>query len=332
MDGKYSNYMAHEKSSDKMPHDDHNHNNLDVEHSHDHGHSHNIRDKNSKILAFCLSVTFSFAMVEFIGGYFTHSISLQSDAVHMLTDAAGLLIAFLASRISQRPATINLTFGYGKAEAIGALINCIFTMVLTCGLLIEVIQRFFDPVEVHGMGLFIIAGIGFIVNGFIAYLLSADSHSLNTRAALIHTLGDLLASAIAIVAGVIIYFTGISIVDPILSLIVIIILITSNYSLIKKSMLVLMAGVPEHLNYEKIGLDLEAIKGVIGIHDLHIWYMSTNQVALSAHILTTEPFTWQETLLLCQKMLLEKHQIGHITLQHEFDHNSDTSTCGTNTA
>ncbi len=325
---KYSNYLSHEKSTEGMPHDDCNHNNLDVEHDHHgHNHAHDIRNKNSKILSFCLSVTFIFALIEFIGGYFTHSISLQSDGVHMLTDAAGLLIAFLANKISQRPANINLTFGYGKAEAIGALMNCIFTLVLTCGLLIEVGQRFFVPVEVHGMGLFIIAATGFIVNGFIAYLLSAGSHSLNTRAALIHTLGDLLASAIAIIAGLIVYFTRISLVDPILSLIVIIILIVSNYNLIKKSMLVLMAGVPDHLNYESIGRDLEAIDGVVDVHDLHIWYMSANQVALSAHILTTEPFAWQDTLLACQKMLLEKHKIGHITLQHEFSHNEGTINC-----
>ena len=337
MEKKYSTYLAHEESQKGESHDDHNHNNLDTpKHSHNHGHSHghshaghshDIRDKNSKVLAFCLIITFAFAFVEGLGGYFTHSIALQSDAVHMLTDAAGLLIAFLANKISQRAATVNLTFGYGKAEAIGALVNCIFTMVLTLGLLFEVIGRFFVPVEVHGVGLFVIAGIGFIVNAIVAFILSRDSSSLNMRAALIHTMGDLLASAIAIAAGLIIYFTGFSIADPILSLIVITILIVSNYTLIKQSMIVLMAGVPDYLNYEDVGKDIEAIEGVVAVHDLHIWYMSTNQVALSAHVIAENPSSWQDILLNSQHMLLSKHKIGHITLQHEFSHNEATDTC-----
>ena len=341
MEKKYSNYLTHEEKQEGQSHNDHNHNNLDTpkhdhsshshhKHSHGHGghgHSHDIRDKNSKVLAFCLIMTFTFAFIEGIGGYFTKSIALQSDAVHMLTDAAGLLIAFLANKISQRAATVNLTFGYGKAEAIGALVNCIFTMILTVGLLIEVIGRFFVPVTVHGFGLFIIAGIGFVVNAIVAFVLSRDSDSLNIKAALIHTLGDLLASGIAIVAGVIIYYTGYSITDPILSLVVITILIISNYSLIKKSMIVLMAGVPDYLNYEDVGKDIEAIEGVVAVHDLHIWYMSTNQVALSAHVIASNPSSWQEILLKCQQMLLAKHKVGHITLQHEFSHNEATDTC-----
>ena len=328
---KYSNYLNHEDYQEGHPHDDDNHSNIDVQnhdhHGHSHDHSSHARDVSSKTLAFCLAVTFSFALIEGIGGYFTNSITLQSDAVHMLTDAAGLLIAFVANIISKRPATTNLTFGYGKAEALGALVNCIFTLILTLGLLFEVISRFFDPVNVHGKGLFIIAGVGFLVNGLIAFVLSKNAESLNTKAALIHTMGDLLASAIAIVAGVIIIYTGKNIVDPILSLIVVFILVISNYTLIKKSAVVLMAGVPDYLNYEDVGRDLEAIDGVVGIHDLHIWYLSANKAALSAHVIARNPLTWQDTLVLCQKMLKAKHNIEHVTLQYEFNHNPEMAYC-----
>lgn len=333
---KYSNYLNHEDYQEGKPHDDDNHSNTDEPHhhrhhhhghSHSHDHSSHARDANSKVLAFCLSVTFLFAMIEGIGGYFTHSITLQSDAVHMLTDAAGLLIAFVANIISKRPATTNLTFGYGKAEAVGALINCIFTLILTLGLLFEVISRFFVPVDVHGKGLFIIAGVGFLVNGLIAYVLAKGSESLNTKAALIHTMGDLLASAVAIIAGVIIIYTKQSIVDPILSLIVVFILIVSNYTLIKKSAVVLMAGVPDYLNYDEVGKDLEQIEGVVGVHDLHIWYLSANKAALSAHIVAGNPLSWQETLLKCQKMLKIKHKIEHVTLQYEFNHSTEMIYC-----
>ncbi len=325
---KYSNYLSHGANQDGHSHDDDNHSNIDEKHHHHHGHDHmHGRDANSKVLAFCLVATFSFALIEGVGGYFTHSITLQSDAIHMLTDAAGLLIAFIANIISKRPATTNLTFGYGKAEALGALVNCIFTLILTLGLLFEVIQRFFIPTTVHGEGVFIIAGIGFLVNGIIAYALVKSSESLNTKAALIHTMGDLLASVVAIIAGVIIIYTGYSIVDPMLSLIVVFILITSNYKLIKKSTIVLMAGVPDYVNYEDVGRDLELVDGVVGVHDLHIWYLSANITSLSAHIIANNPLNWQDTLLACQTMLKTKHKISHVTLQYEFNHNPEMAYC-----
>lgn len=326
MTNKHSNYLNHEEYQSGKPHDENNHHNIKTHNKHNHHGSHS-HSANSKTLAFCLVITFLFSLVEGIGGYLTHSVTLKSDAVHMLTDAAGLLIAYIANAISKKPATTNLTFGYGKAEALGALINCVFTLVLTTGLLIEAISRFFAPVEVHGNGLFIIAGVGFLVNGFIAYLLTKNSHSLNMRAALIHTLGDILASIIAIVAGLLIMYTGKNIIDPILSLIVVFILIVSNYNLIKKSSIVLMAGVPDYIDYEKVGQDLETIEGVVGIHDLHIWYLTANTAALSAHIIAKSPMSWEDTLLACQKILKDKHNIQHVTLQHEFNHNPEMAYC-----
>ena len=321
---KYSDYLTHDGNDEHESHDDEHHNNTDYKQTyrHKHVHSHNFRETNSRILFWCLIFTFSFAAVEGVGGYLTHSIALQSDAVHMLTDAAGLLIAYYANIVSKRPATINLTFGYGKAEALGALINCIFTGILTVGLLIEAALRFFNPVEVHGTGVFIVAGIGFLANAAIAITLSKNLGSLNTRAAFIHALGDLLGSLVAIVAGLVIYFTGFYLADPILSLIIIFLLIVSNYNLIKKSAIVLMSGVPEDLDYQQIGRDLEAIPDIESVHDLHIWYISANKAALSAHIVAKNPYKWHTTLRECQKMLLEKHHIEHITIQHEFDTNN----------
>ena len=328
MPNQHKNYLAHNEQYPTAVHDDYNDSNTDHnehKHHHSHGgighsHSHNFRDTNGKILFWCLLITFSFAFVEGIGGYMTRSITLQTDAVHMLTDAAGLLIAYIANLISKRPATVQLTFGFGKAEAIGALINCVFTVILTFGLLLEAISRFIHPLTVAGSGLFIIACIGLAVNGAIALVLSKSMESLNTRAAFIHALSDMLGSAVAIIAGGIIYLTGFSLADPILSLFLITFMLVSNYNIIKKSSIVLMAGVPEHLDYEQIGYDLEAIDGIKSVHDLHIWYMSSNKSALSAHIVAKDPLSWQQTLILCQEMLEKKYQINHVTLQHEFEH------------
>lgn len=325
MKNKQSTYLSHDDDHGSV-HSDSSHNNLDhnVSHSHE-GHSHDhaemIRDTSGKVLFWCLIATFSFSLVEGITGWLINSIALQSDAVHMMTDAAGLMIAYFANVISRRPANVNLTFGYGKAEVLGALINCMFTTVLTIWLLFEVIQRFFTPVKVEGGALFIVASLGFLVNGVIVWVLSKNSNSLNTKAAMIHAMGDLFGSLVAIVAGAIIYFTSWSIVDPILSLVVIILLIVSNFKLIKKSAIILMAGVPEHLDYEQVGHDLKSINGLIDVHDLHIWYISANQSALAAHVVACKLDEWPEILVNCQKMLLEKYQISHVTLQAEFDDN-----------
>ena len=204
----YSNYLTHGNAQDGQSHDDIHQSNLDPDIHINTSNNLEQRVQNSKVLFWCLIITFIFSLVEGIGGYLTHSIALQSDAIHMLTDAAGLFIAYIANKISKRAATVNLTFGYGNAEAIGALMNCIFTVILTSVLLFEVIQRFFYYVEVHGVWLFILAGVGFLVNGILAFILSKFLSSLNTKAAFIHSLGDLLGSFVAIIAGVIIYFTN----------------------------------------------------------------------------------------------------------------------------
>lgn len=334
---KHSRFLSHDEAGHEA-HSDATHNNIkhnhkehsQHDHSHHHGHDHDhdghshnhaemIRETSGKVLFWCLIATFTFSLVEGIGGYLINSIALQSDAVHMMTDAAGLMIAYFANVISKRPATVQLSFGYGKAEVVGALINCMFTTVLTIWLLFEVVNRFMQPVEVHGASLFVVAALGFLVNGVIVFVLSKNSHSLNTRAAMIHAMGDLLGSLVAIIAGAIIYFTNWSIVDPLLSLVVIVLLIVSNFSLMKKSVVILMAGVPEHLDYEAVGKDLQVIKGVVEVHDLHIWYMSANKAALAAHVVACKPEAWPEILKSCQKMLLDKYQIDHVTLQYEFD-------------
>lgn len=313
---RQSKFAAHDPN-EPYAHGDNSHNNIENNHP-SHSHAALFRDKGGKVLFWCMIITFTFALIEGVGGYLIKSIALQTDAVHMMTDSAGLMIAYFANKVSQRPATVNLSFGYGKAEVLGALINCMFTTVLTVWLLFEVIGRFFNPVAVPGGSLFILASIGLIVNAGVVWVLSKQSNSLNTKAALLHALGDLLASFAAILAGAIIYFTGLSIFDPILSLVVIVILIVSNFRIIKKSIIILMAGVPDYLDYEQIGKDLSEIAGIMEVHDLHIWYISANKAALSAHVVAARLQQWPEILVSCQKMLLEKYQIDHITLQHEF--------------
>lgn len=324
MNQQNKSFLSHGQNDSS--HHDAGHANLDhLVHSHSHAsHLHNLREKSGKVLLVCLSLTFSLALFESVGGFIIHSIALQTDAIHMFADAAGLVIAYFANKISKRPANESLTFGYGKAEVVGALINCMFTTMLTVGMLFEACYHLIYPAEVAGGHLLWIALVGLCMNGVIALILSQNNHSLNMKAALIHTLGDMLGALAAIVAGGVIYLTGWSIFDPLLSLVIIFILLYSNYGVMKRSIIILMAGTPPHLNYQDVGNELLAVEGVKEVHDLHIWSISANTAALASHIVVCDAKSWQGVLLDCQKMLFDKYAIEHVTLQHEY---SDAACC-----
>ncbi len=317
---KFSKYLVHNEYQQGFAHDDQHHSNIEGFEKLSQFSQNpilNFRNQNAKLLIFCLIITTVFSMVEALSGYYFKSLILETDALHMLGDSAGLFIALIANQISKKPATINLTFGYGKAEALGALINCFFTIIITLFLFYEIFVRLFDSVVINAHGLFIVATIGFFVNALIIFILSINLKSLNIKAAFIHSIGDLIASLITIISGIVIYFTHFNFLDTILSFILVFILFYSNINLIKKSAIVLMSGVPDYLDYEKVGKDLSAIDGVIGIHDLHIWYMTANIVALSAHIIINKETSWDAVLLDSQKILKEKYKIEHVTLQNE---------------
>lgn len=299
-----------------------------VDHSHDDDHSSNhhhhnsidyskIRNSSTKTLKWIMIFTLGFAFVEGIGGWLAGSLALISDAFHMITDSASLFIALWMAKISQKPADNDHSYGHGRADTLGAFINGLFMLGIIVFIGYAAIGRILNPQPVNGFNVMTIASVGLIINIIAAYLLHKNSQSLNTKAAFIHVLGDLLGSVAAIIAGVIIYFTGLNIVDPILSLIISAILIPTTFNLLKKSSHILMEGVPEHLEYNKVGKKLSQIEGVLSIHDLHIWTMNSNNSALSAHVLIKDISQWNEILTNCQKLLSTEFDIGHITLQPE---------------
>ena len=314
---KFSKFLVHNEYDQGYVHDDHNHSNINDFEKYTQNKILNFRNQNAKLLISCLLLTTVFSIIEALSGYHFKSLTLQSDSLHMLTDSAGLFIALIANQISKKPATVNLTFGYGKAEALGALINCFFTIIFTLVLFYEIFIRFFNKVEVNAHGVFIVALIGFIINVIIAFILSFNLKSLNIKSAFIHSMGDVFASFITICGGIIIYYTHINLVDTIMSFILVSVLLYSNINLIKKSTIVLMSGVPDYLEYDQVGTDLSSLEGVIGIHDLHIWYITANIVALSAHIIIRYDSPWDHILQNSQKLLKEKYNIEHITLQNE---------------
>lgn len=280
-------------------------------------HRHYTVQRSQTVLAWSLALTLGFAVVEVVTGFMSNSLALISDAGHMVTDAAALGLALLAQLIAKRPPSARHSFGFGRAEALAAFVNCLVLLLLVGWIGFEAVQRFSQPEQVHGATVFIVAGIGLVINLVLAYILSRGDSNMNTRAALVNVIGDLLGSVAALIAGAVIYYTGWMQIDPILSLFVALLILKSTIGVLRESYHFLMEGVPEQIDYLKVGADLEQIAGVCSVHDLHVWDMSPGQPALIGHVEIVDLERWPDILHAIKAMLLDKHGIDHITLQAE---------------
>lgn len=278
--------------------------------------------QNQRALTFALFITFGYAIVEAVVGWMAGSLALISDAGHMVTDATALLLAWIAGHFMQRPPSSKHSYGFARLEVITALINAVFMLLVIAIIIYEAFDRIWHVVDVDGGMVFIVAIIGLIVNLVVAFNLSQAGHShgqanLNTRAALVHVVGDLLGSVAAIMAGAIIYFTGWMPIDPILSMVICLIIIRSVYQLLKESFLVLMEGVPDHINLYEVNKHLSTIKNVVAVSDLHVWNLSSGYIALTAHVKIKSLNDWPDILLHARKSLNGDYGIKHITIQPE---------------
>ena len=289
-------------------------------HAHRHGdavHVHYFENRNQKILAWALGLTLSYAGVEVVFGFWSNSLALISDAGHMVTDAAALGLALLAQLIAKRPPTAKNSFGFGRAEALAAFVNGLVMLAVVAWIVFEAVQRLSHPEMVQGATVMLVASIGLAINIIVAWVLSHDKESLNTKAALVHVMGDLLGSVAAIISGAVIYYTGWMKIDPILSIFVSLLILKSTFGVLTAAYHFLMEGVPHHINYLQIGDDLEATEGVLSVHDLHIWEMSPGHPALIGHLEIDDLTAWPRIMESVKAMLLTKHKIDHITLQPE---------------
>jgi len=290
----------------------------DHRHPHDHGHdraAHGAERGTRRALIVALALTAGFAGVEAVGGWMAGSLALLSDAGHMITDAASLGLALFADAVSRRPASNRASYGYGRAEVLAAFVNAIAMLAVVATIGIEAIRRLLDPAPVAGGTVTVIASIGLAVNLAAAWVLSRAGGSLNTRGALLHVMGDLLGSLAALVAGGVIMATGWMPIDPILSIAVALLILRSTWQLLKHSTGVLMEHVPRHLDFDAIGKSLAALPGVSDVHDLHIWNMSTEGIALSAHLAIARGDDWPALLAKARRMLATDYGIKHATLQ-----------------
>jgi cobalt-zinc-cadmium efflux system protein len=285
-------------------------------------HRHYTVQRSQSVLAWSLALTLGFAVVEVVTGFMSNSLALISDAGHMVTDTAALGLALLAQLIAKRPPSARHSFGFGRAEALAAFVNSLVLLLLVGWIGYEAVQRFSQPQEVHGATVFIVAGIGLAINLVLAYILSRGDSNMNTRAALVNVIGDLLGSVAALIAGAVIYYTGWMQIDPLLSLFVALLILKSTVGVLRESYHFLMGGVPEQIDYLKVGENLEKIDGVCSVHDLHVWEMSPGQPALIGHVEIIDLDRWPEILHAIKAMLLEQHGIDHITLQAEVTHDA----------
>ncbi|MFZ4062723.1 MAG: alpha/beta fold hydrolase [Polynucleobacter sp.] len=289
-------------------------------HAHKRGdakHAHTRQASNQNLLLIALVLTLGFSGVEAAAAYFAGSLALISDAGHMVTDAAALGLALLAQLIARRPPSPKHSFGFGRAEALAAFVNGIAMLALVIWIVSEAITRFYTPHQVDGFTVSVVAFVGLLMNILVAWVLSHDKKSVNTRAALVHVMGDLLGSVGALLAGLIIQFTGWMPADALLSIFVSLLILKSTFSILRESYHFLMEGVPLHIDYLEVGRDLKKMPGVLAVHDLHVWEMTPSFPALIGHIEIENLNEWPVIMRQIHEMLLAKHGIDHVTLQPE---------------
>lgn len=297
-------------------------------HSHDHAHG---RTNNKKILLISFLIITVYMVVEAVGGFITNSLALLSDAGHMLSDSIALGIALLAFKFGEKAVNHGKTYGYRRFEILAATLNGATLIAVSIYIFYEAIDRFVNPPEVATMGMLIISSIGLLVNILVAWIMMRGSdteHNLNMRGAYLHVISDMLGSVGAIAAALLMMFFGWGWVDPLASVIVAGLVLRSGYLVSKSSLHVLMEGTPKNIDIDEIVQAINRMEGVKGVHDVHIWSITSSMNALTAHVVVDGSKTIYEIEGLLREIehRLEHKDIRHVTLQAESEqHLHDSS-------
>ncbi|MGD9561774.1 MAG: cation diffusion facilitator family transporter [Pyrinomonadaceae bacterium] len=285
----------------------------------DRGHSHGTRSSGSIArLKAALALTFVYMIAEAVGGWFTNSLALLADAGHMLTDVAAMSLTLFAFWFASRPATSKKTYGYYRMEILAAFVNGVALVVLSLWVVYEAVERWRSPPEIKGVPLLLVASGGLVVNIVAAWLLhSGHKHDLNLRGAFLHVIGDLLGSVAAMAAGLLILMFGWVWADAAGSVLISAIIIIGAWRLILDSVNVLLEGTPRHIDLTAVEDAIIGTAGVTGIHDLHIWTISSGIHALSVHISHDETVVHSELLAVVRGQLHDSFGIDHLTIQME---------------
>ena len=271
-------------------------------------------------LKITLGLVLLIMIAEIIGGVFSNSLALLSDAGHMLTDALALGLSLFAINLARRPATTTKTFGYHRAEIMAALANGTVLVLVSVIIFYEASRRFMEEPTVKSPLMLIVASIGLAANLIGLYLLRKGSRSsINIKAAFWHVIGDTLSSVGVIIAGIIIYFTGWYVADPILAVVIGIVILWGAIRIVKESVDILLESVPPHIDVKEVVTAVKGIPGVEGLHDVHIWTITSGIYALSAHLDIADQTVSQscDILTTVNEVLAKEFNITHTTLQLE---------------
>jgi cobalt-zinc-cadmium efflux system protein len=280
--------------------------------------SHGSAPSSVKGLRAAFAITSLVLILEAVGGFLTGSVALLADAGHMLTDSAALAIALLAAWISTQPPSARRSFGYGRAEILGALANGMLLGGVSVGIAIESIERLGQTRPISAQPMIAIALIGLAANVVSARILARSAEqNLNVRAALFHVLGDALGSIAAIGAGVAILVWGVHSADAIAGLVIALLLVVSALRLMRDSIDILLEAAPRHLDLHKIASEVGQLPGVSSIHDLHIWTVSDGFLAMSGHIDLESGADPEAVRRSVHRLLHKDYDIGHTTIQTE---------------
>lgn len=281
-------------------------------------HNHSITSLDKK-LKLGLVLNTGFTIFEFIIGILSGSLALVSDSGHNLTDSLSILISLFATKIAQREANKDHTYGYGRATILAAFINALMLFALSGYIFYEAFQRIMKPEPVEGQLVAIVAFVGIIINGGIALMFRSSKDDLNIRSAYINMMYDAIASVGALFAGLVITFTGKTIIDPLISILIGVMLLKSAWRVVRDAMHVLLEGVPEGVDREKVKTAIMKLPNIKGVDDLHIWAISSKYAALSCHIVIEDCDVEESTKLVKQikEKLIQDFRIEHATIETE---------------
>ncbi len=287
---------------------------------------HAKKDDNLRRVVIALLLTGTFMIVEIIGGILSGSLALLADAGHMLTDTMALSLAAVAFHVSKRPADRKLTFGYQRLQILAAFVNGLSLLLIVGWILFEAVQRMLSPQEVIGQTMLLVATAGLAVN-IVAFVIlhGGDKDNLNISGAALHVVGDLLGSIAAIVAALVIIYTGWTTIDPILSVAVAMLILKSAWALVRRSAHILLEGAPEWLDVEDMqGRIINAVPSVVSIHHVHVWGLTPQELMLTMHVcLAAEAPNPTDTIRNVKILLRREYGIGHCTIEVEVDDCAD---------
>ena len=289
-------------------------------HSHTHSHLREAAKQTTTRLSWSLFLTLAFVVVEAAAGYFSNSLALLTDAAHNLTDVIALGLSWFAIRITAQPANARKTYGYHRAGILVALVNSTTLVLISVGIFYEAYKRFLSPPDVQSGILIGVGLVAVVINLVTAMLVHRGSESdLNLRSAFVHLMGDVISTVGAVIAGILIFFTGANWLDPLVSVMIGFLILYNAWGILKETVEILLESTPRDVDIKKMVSDITELDGVLGVHDLHVWSLTRNLRTMSAHILTEDISISAGTKIqsTINELVYHRYNIAHATLQLE---------------